>query len=154
MSLFDLIGNQGVIINSDENLTVDAALDVTCSRLLAHNKIEADYVDAIKQKHKEIGAYYVLAPKIAMPHARPEDGVNTAGLQVTVFKNGVNLESKDNGDVYFSVTLAAIDSDSHIQTIVALSELFQNDADVDAIIAAQNKKDIEAILKKYLAHKP
>ncbi|MFA0070712.1 PTS sugar transporter subunit IIA, partial [Vibrio breoganii] len=65
MSLFDLIGNQGVIINSDENLTVDAAIDLTCSTLLASNKIEASYVEAIKQKHKDIGAYYVLAPKIA-----------------------------------------------------------------------------------------
>ncbi|MFA0521989.1 PTS sugar transporter subunit IIA, partial [Vibrio sp. 10N.222.55.E8] len=78
MSLFDLIGNQGVIINAEENLTVDAAIDVTCSTLLASNKIEVSYAEAIKQKHKDIGAYYVLAPKIAMPHARPEDGVNEA----------------------------------------------------------------------------
>lgn len=149
MSIFNLIGENGIVISTESNLSVNDALDITCSTLIERGKVEKSYLEAIKQKHKEIGAYYVLAPKIAMPHARPEDGVNTAGLQVTVFKNGVNLESKDNGDVYFSVTLAAIDSDSHIQTIVALSELFQNDADVDAIIAAQNKKDIEAILKKY-----
>lgn len=149
MSIFNLIGENGIVISTESNLSVNDALDITCSTLIEQGKVEKSYLEAIKQKHKEIGAYYVLAPKIAMPHARPEDGVNTAGLQVTVFKNGVNLESKDNGDVYFSVTLAAIDSDSHIQTIVALSELFQNDADVDAIIAAQNKKDIEAILKKY-----
>lgn len=149
MSIFNLIGENGIVISTESNLSVNDALNITCSTLIEQGKVEKSYLEAIKQKHKEIGAYYVLAPKIAMPHARPEDGVNTAGLQVTVFKNGVNLESKDNGDVYFSVTLAAIDSDSHIQTIVALSELFQNDADVDAIIAAQNKKDIEAILKKY-----
>lgn len=149
MSIFNLIGENGIVISTESNLSVNDALDITCSTLIEQGKVEKSYLEAIKQKHKEIGAYYVLAPKIAMPHARPEDGVNTAGLQVTVFKNGVNLESKDNGDVYFSVTLAAIDSDSHIQTIVALSELFQNDADVDAIIAAQNQKDIEAILKKY-----
>ncbi|WP_194091627.1 PTS sugar transporter subunit IIA [Vibrio hibernica] len=149
MSIFNLIGENGIVISTESNLSVNDALDITCSTLIEQGKVEKSYLEAIKQKHKEIGAYYVLAPKIAMPHARPEDGVNTAGLQVTVFKNGVNLESKDNGDVYFSVTLAAIDSDSHIQTIVALSELFQNEADVDAIIAAQNKKDIEAILKKY-----
>lgn len=149
MSIFNLIGENGIVISTESNLSVNDALDITCSTLIEQGKVEKSYLEAIKQKHKEIGAYYVLAPKIAMPHARPEDGVNTASLQVTVFKNGVNLESKDNGDVYFSVTLAAIDSDSHIQTIVALSELFQNDADVDAIIAAQNKKDIEAILKKY-----
>lgn len=84
-----------------------------------------------------------------MPHARPEDGVNEAALQITVFKKGVDLESEDNGDVFFSVTLAAMDSDSHIQTIVALSELFQNDDDIDAIIAAENESEVRAILNKY-----
>ncbi|XAW87417.1 PTS sugar transporter subunit IIA [Vibrio sp. CDRSL-10 TSBA] len=149
MSIFNLIGDNGIVINTEENLTVDAALDITCSALIKHGKVDKSYLEAIKSKHKEIGAYYVLAPKIAMPHARPEDGVNEACLQVTVFKNGVDLESQDNGDVYFSVTLAAMDSDSHIQTIVALSELFQNDDDINAIIAANNENDIAEILKKY-----
>lgn len=149
MSIFDLIGDNGIVISTDENLSVDAALDITCSALIKQGKVDQGYLDAIKAKHEEIGPYYVLAPKIAMPHARPEDGVNEASLQVTVFKNGVDLESEDNGDVYFSVTLAAMDSDSHIQTIVALSDLFQNDADIDAIIAADSEADIAAILKKY-----
>ncbi len=149
MSLFDLIGNDGIVITTEENLSVDAALDLTCSTLLANGKIEASYVDAIKATHKKIGPYYVLAPKIAMPHARPEDGVNEAGLQLTVFKNGVDLGSADNGDVYFSITLAAMDSDSHINTIMKLAELFQNDDDIEKIIATDNQAEIIEILKKY-----
>ncbi|MCW8349036.1 PTS sugar transporter subunit IIA [Vibrio sp. ZSDZ65] len=148
MSIMKLIGDN-IVISTETNLSVDAALDITCSKLLEHGKVEATYLDAIKQKHQEIGAYYVLAPKIAMPHARPEDGVNEAALQITVFKHGVDLESEDNGDVYFSVTLAAMDSDSHIQTIMALSELFQNDEDVEAIISAQTTEHIAEILEKY-----
>ena len=149
MSIFNLIGDNGIVISNEKNLTVDAALELACSTLIAQGKINKSYLDAIKEKHQEIGAYYVLAPKIAMPHARPEDGVNEAGLQVTIFKHGVDLESEDNGDVYLSVTLAAVDSDSHIQTIVALSELFQNDDDINAIISAESKDDIVKILKKY-----
>lgn len=149
MSIFNLIGDNGIVISEAKNLTVNEALDITCSTLIEQGKVNKNYLDAIKTKHREIGAYYVLAPKIAMPHARPEDGVNEAGLQVTVFKNGVDFESQDNGDVYFSITLAAIDSDSHIQTIVALSELFQNDEDIEAIITAPTKTDISKILKKY-----
>ncbi|NQZ94007.1 MAG: PTS sugar transporter subunit IIA [Moritella sp.] len=149
MSLFDLIGHDGIVITTVENLSVDAALDLTCSTLLASGKIEASYVEAIKATHKKIGPYYVLAPKIAMPHARPEDGVNEAALQLTVFKNGVDLGSADNGDVYFSITLAAMDSDSHINTIMKLAELFQNDDDIEKIIATDNQAEIIEILKKY-----
>ncbi|SQD79574.1 PTS sugar transporter subunit IIA [Moritella yayanosii] len=64
MSLFDLIGNDGIVITTEENLTVDAALDLTCSTLLASGKIETSYVDAIKAAHKKIGPYYVLAPRM------------------------------------------------------------------------------------------
>lgn len=148
MSIMNLIGDN-IVIAHDENLSVNDALDITCSKLIEQGKVEQSYLEAIKVKHKEIGAYYVLAPKIAMPHARPEDGVNEAALQITVFKKGVDLESEDNGDVFFSVTLAAMDSDSHIQTIVALSELFQNDDDIDAIIAAEDESEVRAILSKY-----
>jgi len=149
MSLFDLIGNDGIVITKEDNLTVDEALDLTCSVLLASGKIEQSYVNAIKTSHKDIGPYYVLAPKIAMPHARPEDGVNEGALQLTVFKNGVDFGSVDNGNVYLSITLAAVDSDSHVLTIMALSDLFQNDDDIENIIAAENKADIIDILKKY-----
>lgn len=149
MSILNLIGDNGIVITQEQSLSVDAALELTCSSLINNGKVKPSYLEAIKQKHKEIGAYYVLAPKIAMPHARPEDGVNEASLQVTVFKNGVDLESDDNGDVYFSITLAAMDSDSHIQTIMALSELFQNDEDIEAIIAADNQSEIASILEKY-----
>lgn len=148
MSILKLTGDN-IVISTEQNLSVDAALEITCSKLIESGKVEKSYLEAIQQKHKDIGAYYVLAPKIAMPHARPEDGVNEACLQVTVFKNGVDLESEDNGEVYFSITLAAMDSDSHIQTIMALSELFQNDDDIDAIIAANTHKQIADILAKY-----
>ncbi|MFC1236367.1 PTS sugar transporter subunit IIA [Vibrio sp. F74] len=149
MSLYDLIGRDGIVVTSEKNLSVDSALELTCSVLLTRGDIEASYLDAIKVKHREIGAYYVLAPKIAMPHARPEDGVNKAALQVTVFKNGVDLESSDNGDVYLAITLAAMDSDSHIHTIMALSNLFQNDDDIDRIIAANDESEIIKILQAY-----
>ncbi|WP_028868006.1 PTS sugar transporter subunit IIA [Psychromonas arctica] len=149
MSLFDLIGNDGIVITNEENLSIDNALDLTCSTLIARGKVKPSYADAIKATHKKIGPYYVLAPKIAMPHARPEDGVNETALQLTVFKKGVDLGSTDNGDVYFSITLAAVDSDGHLLTIMALSELFQNDEDIEKIINAEDKVEIIKVLKKY-----
>lgn len=149
MSLFDLIGNDGIVITNEENLSIKAALDLTCSTLIAKGKVEASYADAIKATHKKIGPYYVLAPRIAMPHARPEDGVNETALQLTVFKKGVDLGSVDNGNVYFSITLAAVDSDGHVLTIMALSELFQNDEDIEKIINAEDKAEIIKVLKKY-----
>jgi len=149
MSLADLMGIDGIVISQDSNMSVDKAIELCCSTLLKKNKISDTYIETIKQSHKTLGPYYVLAPKIAMPHARPEDGVNSMGLQLTVFKQGVDLESKDNGDVFLAITLAAVDSTSHIETIMSLSELFQNENDVDNIIASNSNTEIFDILHRY-----
>ncbi|MEL0628285.1 PTS sugar transporter subunit IIA [Psychromonas aquatilis] len=149
MSIFDLIGTDGIVICKENNLTVNAALDICCSKLLVNKKVEQRYVDAIKDLHHKIGPYYVLAPRLAMPHARPEDGVNQGALQITVFTQGVDFESEDNGDVYLSITLAAEDSDRHIQTIMALSNLFQCDDAIEKIITAESVDTIIEILKQY-----
>lgn len=149
MSLSDLIGIDDIIISEEIGMSVDKAIDVCCSILLKKSTISAGYVEAIKRSHNELGAYYVLAPGIAMPHARPEDGVNSMGLQLTVFKHGVDLQSKENGDVYLAVTLAAVDSNSHIKTIMSLSELFQNEEDVERIISSDSKAEILEIIQRY-----
>ncbi|MFW5827314.1 MAG: PTS sugar transporter subunit IIA, partial [Alkalispirochaeta sp.] len=41
--------------------------------------VEPRYIDAIISNHKEMGPYFVIAPGIAMPHAKPENGVLATG---------------------------------------------------------------------------
>jgi PTS system ascorbate-specific IIA component len=84
-----------------------------------------------------------------MPHARPEDGVNRLGLGLTVIKQGVNFDSEGNDPIQLLVTLAASDSNSHVETIAQLAELFMNEEDVAAIIAADTKDDILRVLARY-----
>ena len=149
MTLQKLINKESIVIVNDSPKTINEAIDLCCSCLVKSGKVTSDYPKAIQESHKKTGPYYVLAPKIAMPHARPEDGVNELSLQLTVFKNGMDFGSKDNGDVYIALTLAAMDSDSHIQTIMTLSELFQNDADIEEIIGADSIEGILEIVSRY-----
>ncbi len=117
--------------------------------LLANGTIDPSYVAVLYRSHEELGPYYVLGPGLAMPHARPEDGVNRLGLALTVLKEGVNFGSEGNDPVRLLVTLAASDSDSHVETIAQLAELFMNEEDVAAIMAATSKDDILRILARY-----
>ncbi|SEF40490.1 PTS sugar transporter subunit IIA [Vibrio hangzhouensis] len=148
MNLSELIGLDGIIIE-ERDMSVDSAIDLCCSTLVKKGKVSEKYAEAIKNSHKELGPYYVLAPKIAMPHARPEDGVIEKGLQLTVFRHGVDLESKENGNVFMAITLAAEDSSNHIETIMQLSELFQNEEDVESIISSNSANEIYEILEQY-----
>ena len=125
------------------------AITKSCQPLIDNGAIEPSYVDAIFRSHKELGPYYVLGPGIAMPHARPEDGVNQLAISLVVISDGVNFSSEGNDPVKMLITLAATDSNSHVEAISKLAELFMNQDDVDAICAAKSVDDISKIIKKY-----
>lgn len=56
------------------------ALEICAKPLLELQVIAPEYVTAIIEQHHTLGPYYVLAPGLAMPHARPEEGKRTGPL--------------------------------------------------------------------------
>ncbi|MEY0544163.1 PTS sugar transporter subunit IIA [Providencia rettgeri] len=125
------------------------AIKIACNPLINNKFIEPRYIDAIIQSHEKIGPYYVLGPGIAMPHARPEDGVNQLSLGLTVIKQGVEFGSDGNDPIKLLIVLAATNSNSHIGAIAKLAELFDNQDDVDNIMQSENVDDILKIIAKY-----
>ncbi|MDW2020079.1 PTS sugar transporter subunit IIA, partial [Vibrio sp. 704] len=114
--LRELITSDVIRIHSDATDWKDA-ISKSCEALIENGAIEPSYVEAIYRSHEELGPYYVVGPGMAMPHARPEDGVNRLSLAITVIQNGVNFNSEENDPVKMLVTLAATDSNSHVDAI-------------------------------------
>ena len=125
------------------------AIELCATPLLENQSITPNYIDAIFQLHESIGPYYVLAPGIAMPHARPEQGVNNLGLSMLLVKNGVNFNSEENDPVYLITLLAASDSTSHIEMLTQLASLFAESNDVDTIFNAKNIDEILTVIDRY-----
>lgn len=61
------------------------AITLSAQPLLAKEAITEDYIKAIFNSHQKIGSYYVLAPGLAMPHARPEQGTDSDCLWCWVY---------------------------------------------------------------------
>ncbi len=125
------------------------AIQICAKPLLENNAISQNYVEAIFQLHESMGPYYVLAPGIAMPHARPEQGVNQLGLSMLLVKQGVKFNSTENDPVYLITLLAASDSTSHIEMLTQLAELFSETNDMQTIFNAQNSDQILAVINRY-----
>ncbi|OTQ81009.1 PTS sugar transporter subunit IIA [Gilliamella apis] len=125
------------------------AIELCATPLLENQSITPNYIDAIFQLHESIGPYYVLAPGIAMPHARPEQGVNNLGLSMLLVKSGVNFNSEENDPVYLITLLAASDSTSHIEMLTQLASLFAESNDVDTIFNAKNSDEILTVIDRY-----
>lgn len=125
------------------------AIKICAEPLLNNHSISSDYIDAIFQLHESIGPYYVLAPGIAMPHARPEQGVNQLGLSMLLVKQGVKFTSQENDPVYLITLLAANDNTSHIEMLTQLATLFAETKDIQAIFNAKSSDEILAVINRY-----
>lgn len=125
------------------------ALEQCARPLLEMNVITPEYVTAIVEQHHALGPYYVLAPGLAMPHARPEEGAKGLGLSLLKLKQGVSFSAGEFDPVDVIIMLAAPDKHSHIEMISALAELFSSDNDLAELHNAQTLEEIKAIIERF-----
>lgn len=124
------------------------AVDMSMEALLKNDFIDPSYVEAIKKSTIENGPYYVVAPQVAMPHARPEMGAKKTGLTLTLLKEGVMFD-EEAGPVNLLLGLSASDATYHIDAIQALCELLSDDDALDSILNAKSEKEVTSVLNKY-----
>jgi mannitol/fructose-specific phosphotransferase system IIA component (Ntr-type) len=105
-----------------------------CGKLFfADGATEERFSDAMIRVAKEFGPYIVVAPGIALPHARPEDGVIKASMAVVKLKTPVNFGNKDNDPVWLLVALAAEDHKGHIQGLAELAGVLGDSNNVEKL---------------------
>lgn len=122
-----LIENNSVKLNQ-KVANWEEAIKLGTDMLIASGAIEPRYHDAIVNKIKEMGPYIVLSPGLAMPHARPEEGVKKTAFGLVTLAEPVDLEGEE---IQVLVTLAGSDSDVHMQGIMEITQAFE-DADPDS----------------------
>ncbi|MBJ8950501.1 PTS sugar transporter subunit IIA [Citrobacter koseri] len=125
------------------------ALEICARPLLDAGVITPEYVTAIVEQHHKLGAYYVLAPGLAMPHARPEEGAKGLGLSLLKLEQGASFGAGEFDPVDIIVMLAAPDKHSHIEMISALAELFSSDDDMDKLHQAKSLEEIKTIIARF-----
>ncbi|PWC15964.1 PTS sugar transporter subunit IIA [Brenneria corticis] len=125
------------------------AVALAAAPLIAKGAISDSYVPAILRQYDAIGPYFVLAPGIAMPHARPEEGALALGLSLLLVREGVIFHSADHDPVRLIVMLSAPDGNSHIELIAQLAELFSCDEAITALFAARTVEEVLDIIHQY-----
>lgn len=122
------------------------AITLSAQPLLAKGAITEDYINAIFNSHQELGPYYVLAPGLAMPHARPEQGAIKNGLSLLHIKQGVSFDAEENDPIYVVIMLCALSGEEHINMITALAEIFSDDERLAALLEASSMEAIQSII--------
>lgn len=117
------------------------AIRISVKPLIEHGYVKEKYGDEIIKNVNELGAYFLIAPGVAMPHARPEQGVIQTQLGITLFKNPVKFEGKED-DTKLFVVLAASDNKQHIEAMVMIAETLSDEEKIEKICSADKKEII------------
>lgn len=143
--LESLIENNSIILKEKAD-TWEEAVKKCISPLVKSNAVEQRYLDAIIKKTNDLGPFYILAPGLAMPHDRPESGVNKDSFSFVTLEKPVVFP--DGQEVDILIGLAATSSDIHNEeAIPQIVMLFDDENAFDKIRNATKKEEIIELLK-------
>lgn len=125
------------------------AIEIASMPLVKNEFITRDYIKAMIENVEKFGPYIVIAPKVAIPHAKVEQGVFKLGMSFLKLEKPVSFSDDEDQDVQLMIVLAAIDNQTHLRALAQLSTLLSQEGNIDKIIKMQSKKEVLSILEKY-----
>lgn len=111
---------------------------------------EPTYTEAMIEVVREMGPYIVLAPGLAMPHARPEMGAKKVGTALITLEKPVDFGSPENDPVSVALFLCASNKEEHIQLLTDIATLFGDEDFLDAAATFESIEDVHAFLEEHL----
>lgn len=96
----------------------------TAGRLLVDSGFaEERYIEAMLDLTRELGPYIVLAPGIAIPHARPEEGAFKVGFTAITLDPPVNFGNEYNDPVHLVIGFCSPGPDAHVELLTRIARI-------------------------------
>ena len=108
------------------------------------------YTEAMIDVVRDMGPYIVLAPGLAMPHARPEMGATQVGAALVTLEKPIDFGSPENDPVSVAIFLCAPNKDEHIQLLTDIATLFEDEEFLDAAVNFESIEDVQSFLAEHL----
>jgi len=125
------------------------AIEIAAQPLLNNGCITTEYIHAMINNVVEMGPYIVIAPGVALPHARPEHGVKQIGMSFLKINNGCFFSEKEEHCVYLLIVLAAIDNETHLKALSQLAKLLSNKKNMNLLLSSDSVDDVFALIQQY-----
>ncbi|MCP1310738.1 PTS sugar transporter subunit IIA [Paenibacillus tyrfis] len=126
--------------------SAEEAIRAAGSLLVSGGAADASYVEAMVQAYRDKGPYFVLAPHIALPHAKAEDGVHEASVAFVRLKQPVVFGHQTNDPVDLVFALGSASNADHIALLRRLTLILNDPNHVQCFREARSPEDIENII--------
>jgi PTS system ascorbate-specific IIA component len=94
----------------------------------------------------EHGPYVVIAPGLALAHARPGPEVLADGIAVVTLATPVDFGHPYNDPVSVVLALAVDAADAHVALVAELANLFNDSTAITELAAATSAAEVQRIL--------
>jgi len=119
-----------------------SAIMLCTDSLVKHGYVTENYPKRIIEITETYGAYYLIAKDLALLHARPEDGVIKQQLALSVIKQPVVFDNKEDNPVRLFITLCAKDSVSHLEMLQKLAELMMDESRIEKCASITDPEEL------------
>jgi PTS system ascorbate-specific IIA component len=131
--------------------TWQKAIELSCQTLIEKKLITQQYVDEIITCVQKYGPYIVIVPGVAMPHSSQDsEGVLGTAISFTKMPQDVVFEEgneEKNARLFF--TLAAKNSEEHVENISKLSEMLMTEGLIEALLAVESMADYRQVMTTF-----
>lgn len=147
--LLELLTEKVIELDVEARDSIDA-IKKAGDLMVKAGKVTEEYVESMIEMSEKIKGYIVIAPGIAMPHARPENGVCEIGVSLITLKDAVKFGNQSNDPVKLVISLAAKDSSAHVKLLQQLSMVLGNDTILEEILKCKSKGEVLKLFKNYI----
>ncbi len=106
----------------------------------------AGYADEMIRMIEEHGPYVVIAPGLALAHARPGPEVLRDGLALVTLRTPVNFGHPHNDPVRIVLALAIKSAGNHIEAIAELANVFNDSSAIADLSTSRTTDEVIAIM--------
>ncbi|WP_155971801.1 BglG family transcription antiterminator [Streptococcus ruminantium] len=133
---------------TEQKLSWMEAISLAAQPLVEQGKVEERYIDAMIDKVKNLGPFIDLGKGVAIPHARPEDGVKEVGMSMLSLKYPIHLLDDPTHEISLLICIAAVDNHTHLRALSHLTAILRETTTIQQLTDSKEFIEIADLLKE------
>ncbi|MGX5680816.1 PTS sugar transporter subunit IIA [Schumannella luteola] len=123
-----------------------SAVTLAADALAASGAAKPEYAREMIRMIEEHGPYVVIAPGLALAHARPGPTVLQDGLSIVTLREPVRFGHPHNDPVSVVLGLAIATPDAHLAAVAAVANVFNDSSAIADLAAATTTAEVQRIM--------
>ena len=140
--LTDILTKDVVRLDVEGLTTPEEVIHFSGQLLVNSGKVKETYIEKMEEAFHDLGPYMVMAPGIAMPHARPSEPC----ISFIRLKEPVSFHHPFNDPVRLVFALGGVENDSHLALLQELGKFLEDDNVRERLLTITSYGELEKLI--------